>query len=126
MCGTSVSEIRALERVENLGLQKEPDGSSAEASTECQVTLVATGTTVVASPGARRPRPRPIGAARSLEDFGDGGARNRYDDDDDGVFVEEVLVVAGALESPLRRSLLLNDVSLAVCSRSGRCGRRRP
>ncbi|CAN8007179.1 unnamed protein product, partial [Ixodes pacificus] len=57
-------------------------------------------------------------AHRSLDDLGDRpraawcSRADRYEDDvDDGVFVDELLVVAGDLEpeSPLRRNLLVND-----------------
>ncbi|KAH7944461.1 hypothetical protein HPB52_019930 [Rhipicephalus sanguineus] len=73
---------------------------------------------VVASPGpGRRPGParRPPGGAGAVAVIGEGdldvghGIEDVEDVVDEGVFVEEVLVVAGDLESPLRRSLLLND-----------------
>ncbi|CAN7988600.1 unnamed protein product, partial [Ixodes hexagonus] len=59
-------------------------------------------------------------AHRSLDDLGDRpraawcSRADRYEedvDDDGGVFVDELLVVAGDLdaESPLRRNLILND-----------------
>ncbi|KAH7950372.1 hypothetical protein HPB49_023226 [Dermacentor silvarum] len=88
-----------------------PSGSSSRASSSSTAVVV-----VVASPGpGRRPGPawRPPGGAVAVIGEGDldANAGRAVDDDveDEGVFVEEVLVVAGDLESPLRRSLLLND-----------------
>ncbi|KAL1483125.1 hypothetical protein MTO96_002195 [Rhipicephalus appendiculatus] len=90
-----------------------PSDSSSRASSSSTAVVV-----VVASPGpGRRPGParRPPGGPGAVAVIGEGdldvgrGIEDVDDVVDEGVFVEEVLVVAGDLESPLRRSLLLND-----------------
>ncbi|KAK8766779.1 hypothetical protein V5799_006433, partial [Amblyomma americanum] len=94
-----------------------PSPPSSEGSSSSTAVVV-----VVASPGpGRRPGParRPSGSVAVIGegelDAGGGLQRGARDDvggrgcEDEGLFVEEVLVVAGELESPLRRTLLLND-----------------
>ncbi|KAM7297586.1 hypothetical protein ISCGN_022737 [Ixodes scapularis] len=111
---------------EGLGAPAEASSESASPSASTSSTAAAGHVTAlvlaVGSPGGPAPgrvRGSRAGIAhRSLDDLGDRpraawcSRADRYEDDvDDGVFVDELLVVAGDLEpeSPLRRNLLVND-----------------